>query len=290
MFFFQRLCSLNLNYPEALRAQHPITFTVANQVTEELISDIKERKLSLLTPNAPDLINYDWKSYLNCSLVRMLKVSDLIEKLGPNLKILDVGSYFGNFALFCSRLGHTVDVVDNYKDYAESLNFVTDKLKKNKIEVHEILDVGYDLSGLAKESYDVVLCLSVIEHIPHTPRFLMQALSSVLKNSGHLILETPNLAYVYNRQKLMRGSSVHPPIQSQYFTQLPFQGHHREYTIDEIQWILEENQFSVVNLDTYLYSLYGLPHLKGIDLINFAKMQLDMTSRELIIALAKKNR
>jgi len=219
----------------------------------------------------------------------MLKVAELLDKLGKNLKILDVGSYFGNFSLFCSKLGHSVDAVDSYTAYGDCFDFVLKKFSENRINIYEFSDVGYDLKGIQKESYDVVLCLGVIEHVPHSPKPLMDALLWVLKTGGHLILETPNLAYLYNRRKLMKGESIYPPLQSQYFTEIPFQGHHREYTINEIRWILKENNFSDIFLDAYLYSLYALPYIYGIDLLNYIKMLTDKTSRELIIAIARKN-
>ncbi len=172
MFFFRKTCFLDLKYPECFKFQYPVAYPIANQITQELISDLEGRDFTLLTPNASDLNNFGWKSYFNCSLIRMLKVSDFLSKLSPGLKILDVGSYFGNFPLFCSGLGHTVDIVDSYKAYGPALDFVLDKFKRKRITVHEIADVGYDLSGLKKNSYDVVLCLGLIEHIPHTPRVL----------------------------------------------------------------------------------------------------------------------
>ncbi len=288
IFFFRKVYFLDLKYPECFKVQYPNTYPIAYQITSEIISELKRKDLSSLASNAPGLENYDWESYLNSSLIRMLKVSEFLGKVGTNLKILDIGSYFGNFALFCSKLGHSVEVVDSYRGYKGAFEFILGKFKRNGIIIHEIADVGYDLTGLSEKSYDVVLCLSVIEHIPHTPRLLMEAINRVLKDSGHLILETPNLAYIYNRQKLICGFSIHAPLQVQYFTQIPFQGHHREYTIDEIRWILQENKFVEIFLDTYSYSLYSLPYLNGMDLLNYVKMRTDKTSRELIIALARK--
>lgn len=287
-FFFDRIFSLKLNYPYCFQSSYPKAYPIAAKVITEIVTELKNSDMSLLSRNSPELTYYNWENYLRCSMIRMLKVSELLEKVGSHLKILDFGSYFGNFSLFCSQLGHTVEAVDSYKNYGHALDFIFEKCKRYNIPIYEMTEVGYDLSGLKKNSYDVVLCLGVIEHIPHTPRFMMQALSSVLKEGGHLILETPNLAYIYNRQKLLAGHTIYPPLKSQYYTQIPFEGHHREYTIEELRWILKKNQFQEVSLQTYIYSLYQLPHINGIDLLNYMKMKSDPTLRELIITLAKK--
>ena len=83
-----------------------------------------------------------------------------------------------------------------------------------------------------------MLCMGVIEHIPHTPRLLLDTLTRVLKPGGILILDTPNLAYLYKRLALLDGGTIFCPMAQQYYTELPFEGHHREYIVDEIAWML----------------------------------------------------
>src|SRR3989304_1930549 len=274
-----------LNY---LKKKHPQSFSLAFNITTELVSRFEGKDFSSLSINAPQLRDFDWSCYFNCSLIRMLKVADLLTKLDGKLKILDVGSYFGNFSLLCAQLGHSVDVVDSYQEYGKIFDIVLSDFSKNKIAIHDFSSVGYDLKGLPPESYDVVLCLGVIEHIPHTPRHLMESLCSVLKRGGHLILETPNLAYISHRQNLSKGISFHPPLPLQYFTEIPFTGHHREYTIEEIRWILQQNKLSEIVLDTYSYSFYSSLLTFRYNILNYLRMAINKTSRELIVALAKK--
>ena len=152
----------------------------------------------------------------------------------------------------------------------------------------DLEDIGYDLHELADHTYDIILCMGVIEHVPHTPRMLLESINRVLKPGGYLVVDSPNLAYIYNRQKLSRGQTIFCPITLQYYTEVPFEGHHREYTVSELRWVLEQINHEIIELKTFNYSVFALKSLQGIDLENFNVMLNDPECREMIIALSKK--
>src|SRR5262249_33629399 len=148
---------------------------------------------------------------------------------------------------------------------------------------------GFDLAGLPAQGYDAVLVMGVIEHVPHSPRGLLDAVGRVLKPSGTIVLDTPNLAYAYNRERLARGESVMAPIASQFDCHPPFEGHHREYTMSEVRWMLERVGFEVSALDAVNYSIYGLDTLSGDDLRIYRDMLADVTRREVIFAVGRRS-
>jgi hypothetical protein len=103
-----------------------------------------------------------------------------------------------------------------------------------------------------------------------------------------MVIETPNLSYIYNIQKFAKGLSPFPPIELQFETEIPFVGHHREYTKSEIQWMVKRMGFKEVHSSMYFYSLFMLPYLMGIDLRNYKTMLKSPEYKELIMVLAAK--
>ena len=53
-----------------------------------------------------------------------------------------------------------------------------------------------------------------------------------------------NLGYIYRREAMLRGESVFLDIKHQFHTELPFEGHHREYIRDEVTWMLNETRWA----------------------------------------------
>ena len=70
----------------------------------------------------------------------------------------------------------------------------------------------------------------------------------MLIKKGFLLLETPNLTYWPNRVKLLKGESILPPIETIYKSEIPFTGHHHEYTIKEIKSLAEITGFNLVKI------------------------------------------
>jgi SAM-dependent methyltransferase len=160
-------------------------------------------------------------------------------------------------------------------------------MEKAGVTVIDAPDMARGLAGCDQRGYDAVLCLGVIEHVPHTPRLLLETLVRRLRPGGLLIVDTPNLAYLYNRQRLARGQSVMPAIQSQYDVEPPFEGHHREYTLEEVHWMFGRLGLSIVHADTFSYSIYALGQISGTDRENFELMESHPDMRELILAVGR---
>jgi SAM-dependent methyltransferase len=96
------------------------------------------------------------------------------------------------------------------------------------------------------ESFDVVFFVDVLEHL-YDPIIALKEIRRVLKPGGYLCLKTPNCANLKNRIKLLFGKSPLHNIDGwllddRYFTpsgETKFQGHIREYTLEELKKILK---------------------------------------------------
>ena len=136
-----------------------------------------------------------FKPLHNFNPVRLRYIKDTIkkkfgnksEKLPlKNIKILDIGCGGGLLSEPLSRLGATVTGID-----ASDRNIKIAKmhLKKSK------LNIDYHCSSpekfIAKEKFDVVLNMEIVEHVDNVDFFLLKS-SELLKKNGLMFIATLN--------------------------------------------------------------------------------------------------
>ena len=136
-----------------------------------------------------------FKPLHNFNPVRLRYIKDtIIEKFGTkseklplkDIKILDIGCGGGLLSEPLSRLGATVTGID-----ASDRNIKIAKmhLKKSK------LDINYYCSSPesfeAKEKFDVVLNMEIVEHVDNVDFFLLKS-SELLKKDGLMFIATLN--------------------------------------------------------------------------------------------------
>lgn len=282
---------VDLNFPHCLVADFPQDVPDALAVVDAIVASIAGADFRALARNSPalDASQWQWSTYLKCSVARMVHaVSALRERGVSGGRVLDVGAYFGNFSLLLARKGFSVDALDAFGSYAPALDGPNALLRAAGVRLLDFDVVGRELEHMPAAEYDVVLCTGVIEHIPHTPRFLLEALNRVLKVGGQLVLDTPNFAHIYNRQKFARGDSVMADLPAQYYSERPFEGHHREYTSAELVWMLAQLGHENLRIEAFNYSAYEQSTLLGRDVTNHWAMVQDPTMREYLLTVSTK--
>jgi 2-polyprenyl-3-methyl-5-hydroxy-6-metoxy-1,4-benzoquinol methylase len=268
-----------------LKNFHPADVECAFQATAELVALIANKTYSsAMYEHSPGLKDADWPLYLECSRLRVVKVLHALRKCfcmrGKGSKlIIDYGSYFGNFALAAKLAGYEVIALDFYSnDFAE----VIARLREYGVTVM------YTDDFTAKDSADALLLMGVIEHIPHTPRRVLKKAVNALKSGGFIMLETPNIAYAYKRKRLLEGLSPLPDLQYQYYAKEPFAGHHREFTTDEVRWMLEQEEIEPMEVDLYNFSYLSNAELTQTVMDDLKEGYADPSKRELIFITGKK--
>ena len=125
---------------------------------------------------------YDWSRRAEYPFV-----ARTLAGLAPS-RILDAGAGVTFLPLFLSRLGHCVDCLDSDGGYPARMGAVLGQLG----ETHRVRYFEGDLAGsfeLSGSPYDVVLSVSVIEHLdPQVRERAVQGLCRLLRPGGLLIL------------------------------------------------------------------------------------------------------
>jgi 2-polyprenyl-3-methyl-5-hydroxy-6-metoxy-1,4-benzoquinol methylase len=229
-----------------------------------------------------------FSNYLRQSAIRVLRLAEFLRDAGMTAgTVLEVGSLFGQFASTLKRLGYDVTVVDRYRSQNGAFDGYVRYLRD--LGVHVVEAERSDEASLtaALGRFEAVIAMAVLEHIPHTPREFLQMLVSHVRPGGLLALDTPNIARYWNRRQLNAGLSIHQDLKVQFACDIPYEGHHREYTVAEVVWMLEQSGCHEVRTALYDYNLLQFDEIGGDHLDALLKISVDPGHADLIIALAR---
>jgi len=143
------------------------------------------------------------------------------------IKILDVGCCTGYNLHLLNKYGkvYGVDLEKKAVDYCHKRGFKTVKLLKNGLKL-----------PFKKNSFDIITCLDVLEHIPEDEIYLKE-LYRVLKPKGKLILFTPAIKLLWS--------------------QLDVKSHHqRRYTKEELAKKAKKAKFNIKEINYFNYLLF----------------------------------
>ncbi len=180
---------------------------------EDIVERLADFQSATLEPHVTLLPDDAMRSYLRMNVVRVVRAVELMRRRGfESGDVLEVGAWFGSFALPLRRLGYEVVACDRYASYGAAFDGHLELLRRDGVrivsttreaELEQIKELG---------GFDVVLAGAVIEHVPHTPRRLLETLFEAVRPGGLLVLDTPNVARYWNRQKLARAETIFQPL------------------------------------------------------------------------------
>ncbi len=136
--------------------------------------------------------------------------------------------------------------------------------------------------------FDVVLAAAVIEHVPHTPRPLLETLFRAVRPGGLVVLDTPNVARYWNRCALERGETIFQPLADQYGSEPPWEGHHREFTGAELRWMLERVECEDIEVEYLDYNMLQFDELSVEHTVCLAKIVDDPAQSDTLLAAGRR--
>jgi len=228
------------------------------KIIDETIQGYIDAPIDLM--NTGDTRN-EIKYIYTCGTSYIRTISDIVSyfhKAGvydfSRIRVLEIGSFLGIVAVALSRLGFSVTALDIPE-------FMANKRIQNKFEQHNIEWYSTNLADYLipcdSAKFDLIIMCEVLEHLNFNPLPVLAEVNRVAVMDGLLYLALPNLTRLRNRMNMLLGWSIHEPIDS-FVHQLNKKDtmivgiHWREYTVDEVKYMLNKSGFK--NVKSYLTS------------------------------------
>lgn len=112
-------------------------------------------------------------------------VSNIMENIDRNSKIIDIGCGNGNMSIQLGKFGYSVTGIDIDPDSIEFAKKMND-MDNVKFFVKNVMKFRDE-----KQIYDVVICSEVLEHLTDPAR-MIGTIRQILKDKGILIVTVPN--------------------------------------------------------------------------------------------------
>ena len=176
---------LDIDLSAGLGHEFPDEYPVAASTAQAVIALLGSADLAPLAKRSPSLAGYDWANYLRCSQCRVVRALRALKQHVPNDgRVLDYGSYFGNFSTAAAAMGYRVDAIDCVSILWRRARAVGEHAAHSWCcAILDFADTGHDFAAAAG-NYDAVICAGVLEHIPHTPRQLLEGITRLLAPRG----------------------------------------------------------------------------------------------------------
>jgi SAM-dependent methyltransferase len=159
------------------------------------------------------------------------------ERLQPPARIVELGAAPGDQIVKLADRGYDATAVDigvASDGWADG----TEGRMKDLLAAGGVRYVEWDLERtpypLEDDSFDGVIFTEVFEHLRDYPVRSLGEVARILRPGGYLFFTTPNAAYVMNRIRLLRGGTVHTPLDD-WIAGVPHARHAREYLFPEVE-------------------------------------------------------
>lgn len=184
-------------------------------------------------------------------------VQDMVAHFGgkKNVRILEIGAFFGLVCICLAKLGYKMTAVD-IPEYM-SLPEQKARFAKYNVQISEVRLENF-LLPFNSESFDAIIMCEVLEHLNFNPLPLIKEINRICAVGGLFYLALPNQTRLGNRISLIRGRSIQISVDD-FFQQLDpsfpviANGHWREYTMQDIRQMLSPLGFYIKR--QYYFSL-----------------------------------
>ena len=153
----------------------------------------------------------------------------------------------------------------------------------------DVYNLDVDDLPYNNNAFDVVIFSEIIEHLFYGVPHALNEINRVIKKDGFLILTTPNLAKIPNRIRLLMGNVINPALSGEnpFFQRDIYKRHNREYTLEELMYLLKESGFKINRHFYWNYpaDTYKKPLLKKS--VNFIS-KIVPKSKDMIFVVAVK--
>lgn len=237
----------------------PLSFREFDQRYQEAVHKV----LSVWTPEMQSLLathSYGWRpqefdfdNYLRASSVRFFNAYVAFADHEKRLSVCDIGGFWGVFPITLAQLGFDVTMTESLRYYGGAFDQLFESIRREGVKV-----IDYDpfeSDGAMPERFDVITVMAVLEHYPHSLKVFMNNVKALLRADGRIYLEVPNIAYLPRRIRFLFGQSPLTPLEDIFRSDVPFIGHHHEFTMSELRNLAQLSGLTVLQENSYNYSV-----------------------------------
>jgi len=124
--------------------------------------------------------------------------SKILQLVGKNKKVLDIGCSSGYLAEIMQKKGCKVTGIDNDREaLKEAKKFCTRTIYGDITKIN--------LNKKLKDKFDVIVLGDIIEHVAE-PEKLLSRIKTNIADNGYIIVSTGNIANIYARLHLLFGN------------------------------------------------------------------------------------
>lgn len=221
------------------------TLKIYNQTIKDLETILAKLNFQKISLHNKGYLSYEEDPvyhFCHAEKKRLLMTINFMLNHGLNNKshYLDLGTFIPIVPLMVKKIGASVDAVEKFSLYDDSLNSIVDLMRGKNINVHNLDIINDDISKeFPNNYYDFISCEAIIEHLCGSPVNLLQNARKLLKPTGVIIVVVPNVACLSKRINFfLRGIPPFPSIETYLTSQYPFTGHNREYNFRELRYLL----------------------------------------------------
>jgi 2-polyprenyl-3-methyl-5-hydroxy-6-metoxy-1,4-benzoquinol methylase len=180
-----------------------------------------------------------WADYLRTHEAHFRNLLTILGGVRTPARVLDIGSFPGQFTIILKSLGFEVSGVDLDPSRAGRL------WEKHGIAVCSA-DVEIDALPVQRGSFDVVIFAEVLEHLRVNPLHALRECHRIAKSDGYLILSVPNIS-PRHRIRFLLGRDYQGDIVKEFATleAIGHMGHFRLYSRNEVCRMLKHVGFEV---------------------------------------------
>ncbi|MDQ6955164.1 MAG: class I SAM-dependent methyltransferase [Mariprofundaceae bacterium] len=229
---------------------------------EKLVYNVWNRCKNHFFKNTPSERCHSWEQadetslraleeYFHGSAYRFSMLLTLAKQYLPEkAKVLDAGAGHGVLALALKDAGFNAAASDLHQGLAifeeENIPYY-----QWHLEAHA--------APFPDNSFDAVILSQTIEHFTYSPLKPLQELVRVLRPSGILIVDAPNISCFHNISRLFRGKSLHWNLKKHYLEQVAevvdgvpyYDRHNHEYSYEDLLDIADYFDLKVENIAYY---------------------------------------
>jgi len=110
-----------------------------------------------------------------------------------------------------------------------------------------------------KNSFDMIMMHGVLEHLPDSPRDLLNDLLELAKPEGLLFVTVPNAVNIRKRISVLMGRTNLPDFSCYYWKPGPWRGHVREYVRNDLKQLADNLNLEILELRGAHHMLMRIP-------------------------------